>query len=93
MKREDLLREEIEQIDLESIDSIEELVNAMGSTSFQGRALADVASIWEDMLNDDVTIFLGLSGAMIAGGLRKVVADLLKRNMVDVVVSTGAILY
>jgi len=93
MKREDLLGEEIEHIDLESVSTIEDLVDAMGSTSFQGRALADVASIWKDMLNDDVTIFLGLSGAMIAAGLRKVVADLLTRNMVDVVVSTGAIIY
>ncbi len=93
MKREDLLREEIEHIDLEMVSSIEELVESLGSTSFQGRALADVARIWEDMLNDDVTVFLGLSGAMIAGGLRKVVADLMKRSMIDVVVSTGAILY
>jgi deoxyhypusine synthase len=93
MKREDLLSEEIEHIDLENIDSIESLVESMGRTSFQARALADVAHVWEDMLNDDVTVFLGLSGAMIAGGLRKVVVDILKNNMADVVVSTGAILY
>jgi deoxyhypusine synthase len=39
------------------------------------------------------TIMLGLSGALIAGGLRKVIRDLVAAGFVDVIVSTGAILY
>ena len=39
------------------------------------------------------TIFLGLTGPLIAAGLRKVVRNLVDWGVVDVVVSTGAILY
>ena len=42
---------------------------------------------------DRPTIFLGLSGALIAGGLRKVIRDLVEAGFVDVIVSTGAIVY
>src|SRR5262249_33073345 len=44
-------------------------------------------------LQDDVTIFLGMAGALSAGGLRKVVAHLILNRYVDVLVSTGANLY
>ena len=37
------------------------------------------------------TIFLGLAGSLIAAGMRQVLVDLIEKNMVDVVVSTGAI--
>ncbi|MCI0497148.1 MAG: deoxyhypusine synthase family protein, partial [Thermoplasmata archaeon] len=93
MRREDLLREEITQIDMSAIGTPGELVEAMGKASFQARALADAAKIWEAMLRDDVHVFVGMSGAMIAGGLRKVVVDLVRANFIDAVVSTGAILY
>jgi deoxyhypusine synthase len=51
--------------------------------------------VYENMLldKDRPTIFLGLSGALIAGGLRKVISDMISKGIVDVVVSTGAILY
>ena len=37
------------------------------------------------------TIFLGMAGSLIAAGMRQVIVDLIEKNMVDVVVSTGAI--
>ena len=43
------------------------------------------------MLDDPACIiFLGLSGAMIPGGMRKVIRDMIEMRFVDVVVSTGA---
>ena len=45
------------------------------------------------MLEDDVTIFLGLAGALSAGGLRLIVAHLISNRYVDCLVSTGANLY
>jgi deoxyhypusine synthase len=45
------------------------------------------------MLQDDVTIFLGMAGALSAGGLRLVVARLILDRYVDCLVSTGANLY
>jgi len=38
------------------------------------------------------TVFLGLAGSLIAAGMRQVIVDLIEKNMVDVVVSTGAII-
>lgn len=93
MRRDEILRDEVRAVDLGAISSVADIVVAMDDASFQARALGQVARIWEEMLREDVTVFIGLSGAMIAGGLRKVIVDLLRRNMADVVVSTGAILY
>jgi deoxyhypusine synthase len=45
------------------------------------------------MLEDDVTIFLGMAGALSAGGLRLIVAHLIANRYVDCLVSTGANLY
>lgn len=47
------------------------------------------------MLSDKArpTVMIGLSGALIAGGLRKVIRDLVEAGFIDVIVSTGAIVY
>src|SRR5262245_50501172 len=71
----------------------DELLQRMERISFQGRNLATAHRIWQKMLDDDVTIFLGVAGALSAGGLRMVIADLIERRYVDCLVSTGANLY
>ncbi len=70
-----------------------QLLDAMGGTAFQARNLADAARIWSRMLEDDVVIMFGLAGAMVPGGMRKVVAYLIENRMIDVLVSTGANLF
>jgi deoxyhypusine synthase len=65
----------------------------MERISFQGRNLATAHHIWHKMLEDDVTIFLGMAGALSAGGLRLVVSHLILHRYVDCLVSTGANLY
>ena len=65
----------------------------MERVSFQGRNLATARRIWERMLGSDCTIFLGLAGALSAGGMRLLVAHLLEHRYVDCLVSTGANLY
>jgi deoxyhypusine synthase len=70
-----------------------DVVSRMERISFQGRNLATARRIWEKMLRDDVTIFLGMAGALSAGGLRLVVAHLILNRYVDCLVSTGANLY
>ena len=70
--------------------SAAEIVQAMAGTSFQARNLATAARIWRRMLEDDVTIFLGLAGAMVPAGMRNVIRYLIENRMVDVIVSTGA---
>jgi deoxyhypusine synthase len=70
-----------------------ELVRRMGGTAFQSRKLAQAVRIWDAMLQGEVTIFLGLAGAMVPGGMRSVLAYLIENRLVDCLVSTGANLY
>src|SRR5436189_6139495 len=71
----------------------DEILSRLERISFQGRNLATAYRIWERMLADDVTIFLGMAGALSAGGLRLIVAHLIAHRYVDCLVSTGANLY
>src|SRR4029453_7971909 len=73
--------------------SAEEVLLRMERISFQGRNLATAHRIWLRMLDDNVTIFLGMAGALSAGGLRLIVAHLIANRYVDCLVSTGANLY
>ena len=54
-----------------------DLLARMERISFQGRNLAVARRIWEKMLGDNCTIFLGMAGALSAGGLRTIVAYLI----------------
>jgi len=74
--------------------TVSELLDSYRNASFQARALGKCAAVFEAMLRDRQrpTIFLGLAGSLIAAGMRQVIVDLIENNMVDVVVSTGAII-
>jgi deoxyhypusine synthase len=74
--------------------TVSQLLDSYRDASFQARALGKCAGIFEAMLRDRQrpTIFLGLAGSLIAAGMRQVIVDLIEKNMVDVVVSTGAII-
>ena len=74
--------------------TVSQLLDSYREASFQARALGKCAAVFEAMLRDRQrpTVMLGLAGSLIAAGMRQVIADLIERNMVDVVVSTGAII-
>ncbi|HOE93083.1 MAG TPA: deoxyhypusine synthase [Methanofastidiosum sp.] len=92
MKREELLNKEIEHIDIKSFDSAE-IINAFSKMAFQAKNLARSAHILEKMTeNKDCSIILCLAGSIFSAGLKKVVYDMVKHNMVDAIVSTGAII-
>jgi len=93
--KDDYLKEPIRPLDLERIQTVSELLEAFKWTSFQSRTLSKCAEIFEEMLEDPErpTIFLGLAGAMVPAGMKGVVSTMVRRNMVDVVVSTGANMY
>lgn len=71
--------------------NVTELLQGMSRTGFQGRKLGESVEIWKKMIRDpEVTIFFGLSGAMIPAGMQKVLIEMARRHYIDVVVSTGA---
>jgi len=94
-QKKSLLKTRINQVDFDKIKNVADLVEAFQGASIQARNVGQCADIFERMLKDKErpTIMLGLAGPLIAAGLRKVIRDLIHHNMVDVVVSTGAILY
>ncbi len=87
------LQTPIEPFKVEAGLTADELLTRMERISFQGRNLATAHRVWQKMLQDDVTIFLGMAGALSAGGLRLIVAHLILNRYVDCLVSTGANLY
>ena len=84
------LRAPIEPFTVVPDGGANDLLARMERISFQGRNLATARRIWEKMLGDDCTIFLGMAGALSAGGLRMIVAHLIAHRYVDCLVSTGA---
>jgi deoxyhypusine synthase len=87
------LRVPVEPFVVDPDASADDLLARMERISFQGRSLATARRIWARMLADDCTIFLGLAGALSAGGLRLVIAHLIEHRYIDCLVSTGANLY
>jgi len=90
MEKNDFLKEEINHIDITSFDS-NLIINAYREMSFSARETARAADIYVKMLEDpNCTIFLSLAGSTSAGGCMKVYSDMVKHNMVDAVIATGA---
>src|SRR3954462_1960388 len=92
-KKSRFLQTPIEPFAVEAGLTADQLLTRMERISFQGRNLATAHRIWQKMLQDDVTIFMGMAGALSAGGLRMIVAHLIANRYIDCLVSTGANLY
>ncbi len=52
--------------------------------------IARATSIYTQMVKDNATIFLGLAGALVPGGMRDLLVTMINNNLVDVIVTTGA---
>jgi deoxyhypusine synthase len=87
------LRVPVEPFVVEAGLGADEVLARMERISFQGRSLAAAHGIWQKMLGSNCTIFLGVAGALSAGGMRLIIAHLLERRYADCLVSTGANLY
>ena len=84
------LHTHVDPFEVRSNLSAAQIVAGMSGTSFQARNLASATRIWKRMLDDEVTIFLGIAGAMVPAGMRSIIRYLIENRMVDVIVSTGA---
>ena len=90
MTKQELLKDPIQHIDITQ-HNVVPLVDAMASMAYSSRDLARAATIYDMMLRDtDCGVILCLAGSLISAGLQKVIVDLVRLNMVDAIVSTGA---
>ena len=74
-------------------EKVSQVLKRMEDISFQGRNLGLAAEVWVRMLKDRIVIFFGLAGAMVPAGMRSLVVEMIRRRMIDCVVSTGANLF
>jgi len=88
--RAELLSKTVEHIDITSFDA-RPIIDAMRKMSFTSRDLANAAEMYNDMLADEkCSIILTIAGSTSAGGCMDLYTDLVKHNMVDAIVATGA---
>jgi deoxyhypusine synthase len=91
-RKSDFMQVPIEQVDFSRISSVADVVDAFKGSSFQARQLGMAAQVWQNALEDKdrPTIVMGLAGSLMAGGLRKVIRDVITNHLVDVVVTVGS---
>ena len=88
--KKEFLSKPVEHIDITSFDS-RSIISSMEKMSFVSREAANAAKIYNQMLKDkDCTIFLTLAGSTSAAGCMHIYRDMVKYNMVDAIVATGA---
>ena len=88
--KKEFLNKPVEHIDITSFDS-RKIISSMEKMSFVSRETANATKIYNEMLKDkDCTIFLTLAGSTSAAGCMHIYRDMVKYNMVDAIVATGA---
>ncbi len=92
MNKNDYLKKVVEHIDIKTFDA-RSILKAYNKMAFQARNLAVAADIYDRMLEDEkCKVILTLAGSLFSAGLKDVVADMVENNMVDAIVSTGALM-
>lgn len=90
MKKKDLLKHPVEHIDITAFDATP-IIAAMRGMSFTARDLAVAADIYDRMLADrQCAVILTIAGSTGAAGCMQLYAEMVKNNMVDAIVATGA---
>jgi deoxyhypusine synthase len=89
-KKRDYLTSKVEHIDITKIDAVD-IIHSMKKMSFSARDLASAADMYNRMLADrSCVIFLTIAGSTSAAGCMQIYSDMVKYNMVDAIVATGA---
>lgn len=90
MEKKELLKETVKHIDITSFDATP-IIDSMRDMSFSSRDTASAADILNRMLADkECSNILTLAGSTSAGGCMQVYVDMVKNNMIDAIVATGA---
>ena len=88
--KKELLTTPVKHIDITQ-HNVVALVDAMASMAYTSRDTARAAAIYERMLREtDCGVILCLAGSLVSAGLQKLFVELVRSNMVDAIVSTGA---
>ncbi len=89
-KKKSLLKNAVKHIDIKSFDSTK-IIESMSDMSFTARDLARASKIFDMMMRDrNCTVILSLAGSTSAAGCMQVYVDMVRCNMIDAIVATGA---
>jgi len=89
-RKAELLSSPVEHIDIASFDG-RVIIDAWEKMSFSSRDAARAARILQQAVADpDCSVILTLAGSTSAGGCMHVWRDMIRHNMVDAIVATGA---
>jgi len=82
----------VKQIDIQRRMRVGDLVKEMSQTGVMGAGrIAKAVDIIKAMKKDkECKVFFGLAGAMVPGGMKNIIIDMLKSGLIDVFVTTGA---
>jgi deoxyhypusine synthase len=82
----------VKQIKISKITGIKEMINEMSMSGVMGAGrLAKAAKLVKEMTDDKgCIVFLGVAGAMVPGGMRQIIYDLIDKGYIHVFVTTGA---
>ncbi|MEM7008619.1 MAG: deoxyhypusine synthase family protein [Thermodesulfobacteriota bacterium] len=87
----DFLTKKVKAIEVDAPKTVSQLLSEMAETGFQGKSLAKVVDVFEQMVNDDdVTILLGYTGSLSTTGQWKIINWLIENRYIDILVPTGA---
>ncbi|MFO7922480.1 MAG: deoxyhypusine synthase [Bacteroidales bacterium] len=90
MEKKDFLKDPVRHIDIRKFDATP-LIDSMRDMSFTSRDTAVAADIYTRMLKEDnCSVILTLAGSTGAGGCMQVYVDMVKSNMIDAIVASGA---
>ncbi|GAB3327481.1 deoxyhypusine synthase [Haloplanus salinarum] len=71
--------------------TVGDLATEYGKAGIGAADMSRAVDVYAEMLGrDDVTNFFGLAGAMVPGGMRSVVTELIRDGHIDALVTTGA---
>ncbi len=90
MEKHEILRYPTRPVRIDARQNVAALLEKMQGISFQGRNLAIAYQIWKKMLGERVIIMMGMSGAMVPAGMRRLVVYMIQNRLIDCLVSTGA---
>ncbi len=92
MNRRDLLNAPVKHMELKPNMTVNQIVQQFDNAgSFGAGRLATACDVFENMVRDEkCTVFLALAGAVVPAGLRYTIADLIRKRLIDALVSTGA---
>jgi len=90
MQKSDFLKDPVKHIDIKSFNAVA-IIEAMKDMSFTARDTARAADIFNRMISDkECTIMLCIAGSTSAAGCMQIYVDMVRHNMVDAIVATGA---